>query len=142
LNWKGDENILHNPGGDVAIVTVNPHGKVNPVRPNMQQDHESRLPHLTALIGSGLVDVVVCPECWLDDGGRRSVASYLKSSGNQVKGFVAPTSSCVCTMEERPDTAKIAQSVSGGVLILLSPSLAARVRDVKTFAVAGSWFSV
>ena len=133
LAWKGDESILDTGPNDVAIITVNTHGKTNPSRPNMKEDPDSRLPHLTSLVASGLADIVVCPECWLNDQGKRSVQTYLKTSGQCAQAFVAPTSECVSTMEQTPGELKISQSISGGVLILLSPSLGRRVTRVRNF---------
>jgi len=102
LDWIGDRDILGRTHGSMIVMTVNSKRRTHP-RPNQDKiEDKCRLPHLTSLVTSALVDIVVVPEAAAklnEKLAHHATRLVQHSSGGRIRAHSAPTSTAVNTME-------------------------------------------
>ena len=100
LNWIGYKNILQRQRGSLIVMTINSRGRTDPGPDQDKIKDKCRLPHLAAMVTSGLVDILVVCEANLNEEQARCATRLVKhSSGGRVRAHSAPTSTAVSTME-------------------------------------------
>ena len=106
--------------GSMIVMTVNSRGQTE-AGPNQDKIKDKcRLPHLTSLVTSGLVDIVVVPEANLNEEQARHATRFVQhSSGSRVWAHSAPTSTAVSTMENILAGSLVTRSSFGGLLVLM-----------------------
>jgi len=62
LDWIGDRDILGRTHGGIIVMTVNSRGQTDPRLNQDKIEDKCRLSHLTSLVTSALIDIVVVPE--------------------------------------------------------------------------------
>ena len=124
LGWIGDEEILGRKEGSMIVMTVNSRGRTDPGPNTDKMKDKCRLPYLTSLVTSGLVDIVIVPEANLNEEQARHATRFVQlSSGGRVRGHSAPTSTAVSTMEHILAGSPVTRSSSGGLLVLMKSEM-------------------
>ena len=134
LEWQGHTDVLQPfAAGGLRVLTVNPHGKVDPYLPSRRGDVSGcRLPYHAALVESGVVDIVILPEAHVSDGEVRNVREYVATLDN-VHSRAAPSSAAVATMEHAVSSKAISSSTHSGIVVLMPTKLAASLQSVRHY---------
>ena len=117
-------------GGLIACL-VNPSGGTKPWQAGGRFHSGCRLQYHTALVASGLVDLIAMPEAHVDVRSATESRSYIRTATDgAVHMQAAPTSKEATVMELATGTTTVKSSIFGGIMLLMSKRLAACIEGV------------